>query len=178
LTTVNDAYTITYAVFLRPADYATLRSVLSLSGDVYEMLAPLNNLTKEELLELEAPVKILCRYSERFKDIRNFYTHLGEALTNMVRHGISGPIITESGNTYAPTARHCVHLVWDNSTIYFTYKNRERTIVIDKPAYDPIFLTTKEIYRQITGHEINKNDRHYTPIEELYPEVHNGSRIV
>jgi hypothetical protein len=172
MTTVSEAYTITYGIFLKPVDYATLRSVLSLSGDVYEMLAPLNNLTEEELLELEVPVKSLCNYSERFKDIRNFYTHLGEALTNMVRHGITGPVVTESGITYSPTARYCIHLVWDNSMVYFTYKNKERTIIIDKPAYDPVFRTAKEIYQQITSHEINKNNRHYTRVEELYPEVH------
>lgn len=172
MTTISEAYTITYGVFLKPVDYATLRSVLSLSGDLYEMLAPLNNLTEDELLELEVPVKSLCNYSERFKDIRNFYTHLGEALTNMVRHGITGPAVTESGITYSPTARHCIHLVWDNSMVYFTYKNRERTIIINKPAYDPVFRTAKEIYQQITSHEINKNNRHYTRVEELYPEVH------
>ena len=175
MTTVSEAYTITYAVFLTPIDYAILRSVLSLSGDMHEMLAPLNNLTEGELLELEAPVKNLYNSSKRFKDIRNFYTHLGEALTNMARHGISGPAMTESGIMYSPTARHCIQLVWDNSTIYFTYKNSERTIVIDKAAYDHIFLTAEEIYQQITSHEINKNDRQYTPVEELYPEVHNRS---
>lgn len=169
--TVSEAYTITYGIFLKPIDYATLRSVLSLSGDVYEMLKPLNKLDREELMELEAPVKSLYNYSERFKQIRNFFTHLGEAMTDMECHGISGPLVTDSGITYTPTARHCIHLVWDNSTIYFTYNKKERTIIIDKPDYNPIFLTAEEIFRQITSQE-SKNDKQYTPLEELYPEVH------
>lgn len=173
--TVSEAYTITYGIFLKPVDYATLRSILSLSGDVYEILRPLNSLTGEELLELEAPVKGLYNYSLRFNHVRNFLTHLGEVVTDMVCHGVSGPLVTDSGITYAPTARHCIHLVWDNSTIYFTYNKKERIIVMDKPAYDPIFLGAEEIYQQITSHEINKNEKHYTPLEELYPEVHNSS---
>jgi hypothetical protein len=32
---INTAYTIRYGMFLKPVDYATLRSILSLSGDVY-----------------------------------------------------------------------------------------------------------------------------------------------
>ncbi len=106
-----------------------------------------------------------------FKEIRDMFTHLGETVTDMVRHGISGPQVTNSGITYSPSAIHCIHLIWDTNTIYFTHSKKEHTVLIDKPAYDPIFQSARDIFKEITSHEIYKDQNHYTPLEKLYPEV-------
>jgi hypothetical protein len=171
--TVHDSYTFTLGIFLSPTDYATLRSILSLSGDVYWTLFPLKDRTSDELQELEKPVKSLYDYAERFREIRNFYTHLGEAITNkMDRHGVSGPLSTKTGITYESTTQYCVHLLWEkNNTIYFTYKHKEYEIVIDKAVYDPIFRTAREIWTEITKGRIHSGTNHYIPAKDLYPEV-------
>jgi hypothetical protein len=93
---------------------------LSLSGDVYEILKPMSSLGRPELLELETPIKKLYDYALIFRELRNFFTHLGEAITDMDRHGISGPMVTDSGIAYAPSAKYCIYLIWENNTIYFT----------------------------------------------------------
>jgi hypothetical protein len=172
--TVSKSYTFTLGIFLNPTDYATLRSILSLSGDVYGTLSPLKDMTSNELHELEIPIKTLFGYSDRFREIRNFYTHLGEAITNMDRHGVSGPLTTKSGLTYDATAQHCVHLQWEkNNTIYFTYNKKDYAIVIDKPVYDPIFRTAREIWKEITSHKLRpgQSANQYTPEKNLYPDV-------
>lgn len=162
--TVSDSYTFTLGIFLNPADYA----------DVYGTLSPLNDMTSNELQEMEKPVKTLFGYSDRFREIRNFYTHLGEAITDMNRHGVSGPLTTKSGITYDATAQHCVHLQWENNnTIYFTYNKKDYAVVIDKPVYDPIFRTAREIWKEITSHKLRpgQSANQYTPEKNLYPDV-------
>ena len=169
--TVSESYTITYGIFLKPSDYAAMRSILSLSGDIYEMLHSLKKLEKKDLLELDMPIKKLYNYSLTFIEIRDMFTHLGEALTDMQRHGISGSETTQSGITYSASAKHCIHLVWDVDTIYFTHRKNEYKITINKLVYDPLFQIAREIYKEITCHEIYKGKNKYVPLENLYPEV-------
>lgn len=169
--TVTTSYTTLYGIFLNPTDHAVLRSILSLSGDVYEVLKPMNSLSGTDLSELESPVKKLYADALIFRQLRNFFTHLREAITDMDRHGISGSMLTAAGITYASSAEHCIHLMWENNTIYFTYDKKEWKVKIDKTVYDPIFQIAREIYRKITNHHNGKFLKQYIPVENLYPEV-------
>jgi len=114
--TVTDSYTFTLGIFLSSTDYATLRSILSLSGDVYGALTPLKDMSANELQELEKPVKTLFNDSNQFREIRNFYTHLGEAITDMDRHGVSGPLTRNRESNMTPP--HNIVCREKNNTIH------------------------------------------------------------
>ena len=64
----------------------------------------------------------------------------------------------------------CVHLVWGNSTIYFTYGKKERIITINKSAFQPIFQTEREIYKELMSHKSIGAKKGYTPVENLFPD--------
>jgi len=167
---VTTAYTFTYNMVLSAQDYGTLRSIVSLSGDVYNLLTPLVNVNPESLLELSAPIKELYKLSISFRGVRNFFTHLNEVLTNMDKHGISGPVTTDCHLSYTKSAKSCVHLVWDNNTIYFTWHNEEQKIKIDRPAFQPVFQTALEIYKVITSHNNTSTTKDYTAVEKMYQD--------
>jgi hypothetical protein len=72
--------------------------------------------------------------------------HLDAVLTDMDIHGITGAINTNCGITYTTTAKSCVHLVWYQNALHFTYKGELCEITIDRSTFNPIFKIAKEIY--------------------------------
>jgi hypothetical protein len=107
---VNGEYVITYGIFLTPNDYATLRSILSLMGDVHNLLYSLNNIGKEELMELSSFVPKLFGHANKFRQIRNFFTHLDQILTTkMDENGITGSKSTNCGIEYVHS-HHVRHI--------------------------------------------------------------------
>ena len=87
---VDQHYLITIGFFLPPQDYSTLRLILSLVGDIYNLLTPLRRVDQVELMELSPYVNSLYIEADRFREIRNCFTHLDEVFTDMDKHGITG----------------------------------------------------------------------------------------
>lgn len=143
---------ITISMFLPSDEYTTLRIILSLMGDIYNLLTPLKQ--KNQLMELTPFIQQLYHTANRFRKVRNFFTHLDAVLTDMDRHGITGAINTNCGITYTTTAKSCVHLVWYQNALYFTYKGELCEITIDRSTFDPIFKISKEMYSKLISHKI------------------------
>jgi hypothetical protein len=164
-TEVDQQYSFKYGIFLKPNEYATLRSILSLMADVYSLLNQLASLNNEELMELAPHIRELFDHANQFRKVRNFYTHINEILTTkMDEHGITGARNTNCGIKYTSNAKACVHLVWHNNVIYFTYKGEPCEIAIEKAVFDPIFCTAKQIYFELVSH----SPQNYTPVEGLF----------
>jgi hypothetical protein len=164
-TKVGQQYSFRYGIFLNPNEYATLRSVLSLMADIYSLLNPLASLKNEELMELAPHIRKLSVSADQFRKVRNFYTHINEILTTkMDEHGITGARNTNCGIEYTSNAKACVHLVWHNNMIYFTYKGEPHEIAIEKAVFDPIFCTAKQIYSELVSH----SPQNYTPVDRLF----------
>jgi hypothetical protein len=164
---VGGAYVITISMFLPSDEYTTFRVILSLIGDMYNRLTPLKE--KNQLMELTPFIQQLYHTANRFRKVRNFFTHLEAVLTDMDMHGITGAINTNCGITYTTTAKSCAHLVWYQNVLHFTYKKELCEITIDRSTSDPIFKIAKEMYSELISHKIYAEQEDYRPVEELFP---------
>jgi hypothetical protein len=78
--------------------------------DVYNLLYSLNNIKKEELMELSPFVPKLFGHANKFRQIRNFFTHLDQILTTkMDENGITGSKSTNCGIEYVHS-HHVRHI--------------------------------------------------------------------
>jgi hypothetical protein len=168
---IDGEYVIEVGMFLQSQDYARLRSILSLMGDIYNLLAPLQNKNDVSLFELKDPIEKLYNRANDFRDIRNFFTHIGEILTDMDRHGITGAASTDCGIQYMNNAKGCVHLVWnpDDSSIHFTYQKKALKIIVDKSAFDSIFVHSSELYSCLVPLDWYTNQDDYPTPDKLFP---------
>lgn len=66
------------------------------------MCTPLTKLSPSELKEISPYIHQLFYEANRFREIRNFFTHLDEVFTNMDRHGMTGALKTNCGIEYLP----------------------------------------------------------------------------
>jgi hypothetical protein len=164
---VSGSYVLTLSMFLSSDEYTTLRVILSLIGDIYNILTPLRD--NKQLLELTPFIDELFEHANKFREVRNFFTHMNEIFTNMDKHGITGAKNTNCGITYTATAKGCVHLVWYKNVLYFTYQKKAYEITIDRCVFDPFFQIAKQIYSELTSHKIYSDQKSYRPVEELFP---------
>lgn len=132
------------------SDYLILRSVISLVGDIYNLLNPLKD--EGNLLELEKPIINLFNKAEEFRAVRNFFTHIDSSLCKVHEEGF--------------------HLVLNKGIIYFSYypqdggSKQSRQKDISSKAFRGIFETARDLYKEITSH---KNHRMvYLPAESLF----------
>jgi hypothetical protein len=110
---VGGAYVITIGMFLPSDEYTTLRVILSLMGDIYNLLTPLKQ--KNQLMELAPFMQQLYYTANSFRKIRNFFTHLDAVLTDMDIHGITGAINTNCGLVLQSLANFVNHIeILDN----------------------------------------------------------------
>jgi hypothetical protein len=163
---IETPYTIILRIYLDRKDHVTLRSALSLTGDIYNIAHTL--IRKKGLLELENPVKEIFDAANRFRHARDFFTHLEQMMTGMEANGVSGPAKSPSGIRYSESAKFCVHLIWHDNVIYYTKANKDLQTTIEREAFDPIFDKAEDIYRVITNH-VHSDLVGYAPIESLYP---------
>ena len=164
---VSDSYGIIFSMFLPPEQFTTLRIILSLIGDIYNPSKILKE--NSHLAELTPFINELFERTDKFRKVRNFFTHLDEVLTDMDRHGVNGPVKTRCGIEYTEAAKRCIHLVWYQNVLHFTYSKEVCEITIDKFVFDPIFQIAKKIYSEITSHKIFAEQKNYRPVEELFP---------
>lgn len=168
---INTSYTITLGIFLQNNGYSTLRNLLSLTGDMYNFLTPLKDLNSTELIELETIITSLFNEADKFRGIRNTYTHLDEVLTNMDKHGVDGYLLTDCNLEYQHGVKSCVHLMWDDktSTIYYTYHKESFKIVIDKNAFAEIFNLSRKLYSKLLENNIDSKSTNVKDSVKLYP---------
>lgn len=168
---INTSYTITLGIFLQNNGYSTLRNLLSLTGDIYNFLTPLKDLKSTELIELEALIKCLFNEANKFREIRNAYTHLDEILTDMHKHGVDGYLLTDCNLEYQHGVKSCVHLMWNDktSTIYYTYLKKALKIVLDKNAFEEIFNLSCKLYSKLLENNIDSKAVNVKDCLKLYP---------
>lgn len=147
-----------------PADiYANIRCALSLVGDVYCLA---DQLTKGTLLELAKPIEQLRNEALRFRDARNFFTHLDERLGNLSKHGVSGKAATKCEVYYEASAHNCFHLILSGNVLHFTNRKRPVEAEIGKSAYAPVFATARLLYAEVISHKVHAME--YPLPQELY----------
>jgi len=98
-------------------NYLRLRGILSFTRDVYSSTKALKS---RDLFELSPLVKKLYDSSNKFREIRNYFTHLDEVLSNPSKHWITGSTYTSPVIEYVDTAVDCGHLIFSGNKIYFT----------------------------------------------------------
>jgi hypothetical protein len=146
---IDAQYLITIGIFLLPQQYTTFRVILSLVGDVYNLLTPLKRLNQAELMELYPHINNLFNEADKFRTARNCFTHLGGILTDMDKHGITGTAKTNCGIDYLPAAKGCVHLVWANNRLHFTSWGKAEETTIDKSSFDNLFKEATQLYSEL-----------------------------
>src|SRR5919199_2572223 len=100
--------------------------ILSLVGDMYNPLQILNK--NDHLAELTPFINEFLWRTDKFRNVRNFFTHLDEVLTDMAKRGVNGPANTNCGIEYTKAAKGCVHLVWQQYVLHFRF---QKIYVID-----------------------------------------------
>jgi hypothetical protein len=164
---VSGSYVLTLSMVLSSDEYTTLRVILSLMADIYNILTPLRD--NNQLLELSPFIDELYNHANKFREVRNFFTHMNEIFTNMDKHGLTGATNTNCGITYTASAKGCVHLVWYKNVLYFTYQKNAYEITIDRSVFEPIFQIARRIYSELISHKINAEKSQYKSVEELFP---------
>lgn len=166
---VTTSYAFNYTLF-RPDDFATLRSVLSLTGDIYNSLEPLVGTDQQSLMELAPHIQTLFSEADKFRGARNVFTHLGEVLTDMDRHGLVGPIrLTDCNMEYPSGVKGGIHLLWENNRLFYTYKGRAESVSIEKAAFQPIFGSARGLYAELISHTSSPGANPYPAPATLYP---------
>lgn len=93
---------------------------------------------------------------------------MDEALRDHSIHGISGPITLECGIEFTVNAKNNVYLIWNDNTIYFSYKKKQRKVVIDKPEFDETFNQARQLYGKIIDNPESQKGSVMT-LEQVYP---------
>jgi len=158
----------THGMYLRnpsnPRDFAVLRSAVSLSGDIFCIVKRLGNLN---IGNLSNSVVALGDYLEEFRELRNFYAHLDERLTNLDRHGITGEQSTKCGITYTKDAKGCFHLILVGNTLHFSSNGIPMAIDVGKPRFLHILELAKEIYSNLISHKLHRDTSNYPGVHEI-----------
>lgn len=166
-----------YWIFLPPQDYSTLRLILSLVGDIYNLLTPLTRVDQNELMELSPYVNSLFNEADKFRNVRNCFTHLDEIFTDMDKHGITGAAKTNCGIEYMPSAKGCVHLVWADNVIHFTYWGKAKEATIEKSSFDNIFKIATKMYSELISHKMYAGMQNYKPPDQKFPSWTTSSMV-
>jgi hypothetical protein len=157
-----------FSMWLNDADYVALRSILALSGDLIYVLEKL--MTLPGLLELGPFMKPLYKPANEFRDARDFFTHMDEALRDHSKHGISGPTILEGcGVEFTEKATNNVYVIWHDNTLYFSFERKQRKIVLTRPEFDEIFNQTRQLYAKIIDNPTTQQSGNPIPPDQVYP---------
>jgi hypothetical protein len=137
----------TLGLNLEASEYATLRSILALGGDLTLVLEKLKDLRQPP--EVGCFIKPLHVHAEKFRDARHFFSHMDEALRDYSKHGVSGPATLDCGLHFTANATNNIYLIWENNTLYFSYYHEHCKVDIDNPEFNEIFNMARELYANI-----------------------------
>lgn len=148
---------------LSPQVYRDFRATISLIGDVYHLI---ESISKLDLLELTSPINQLYSEANKFRDLRNFFTHINEQISKLNENGISGSCKTNCGIEYV-NAQGCFHLVLSESKVHFSYKGQAKEVDFGKDSFERIFEAARVVYAELIKHS-NANYMNYRPANNLY----------
>ena len=148
-------------------DYKNVRLTLALVSDLYFLLEGIKN--QGNLMEIKSVIIKMNDESRKFSDIRNFFTHLDERISNLERHGIDGETITNCGIRYNSTAKNCFHLVVGKGEIHFSDSKEPKEIDIGKSAFNSIFIEARNLYATLTDLNTLNVKADFVSPDTLYP---------
>lgn len=154
LTHEAKSYHLTWGLNMSNDEYATFRSILALTGDIYDLLKPMKDFNSIQLQELHPFIKPLYDKADEYRELRNAFTHIGETITNMDKHGVDGPLLSSTNIQYEYSARGCVHFIWNNATqtVHFTHYKQDLACRFDKTSFQEIFNIGRNIYTELINH--------------------------
>ncbi|OEC58377.1 hypothetical protein [Pseudomonas sp. AP42] len=133
------------------------KSAISLTGDIWCILKRLN---KEKLFDLEQPVSALIDLLDEFRDLRNFYAHLDERLSDLKNNGFTGSCETGCGIRYE-NAKECFHMILVGNTFYYTSQGKCLKKDIGKRSFRNVLHLSLDILRVLSKDK-------GIPIEQIY----------
>ncbi|MGW6663068.1 hypothetical protein [Peribacillus sp. NPDC055009] len=146
---------------LNPAEYFHLRGILAMTADMYRITSAI--VKNSETGDLKSHLNKIKRSSNKFRDLRNFFEHIDDRLTDFNKHGISGETETNCGISYTESAKDCFHLVFDGFSFHFSdeKKSKERSFTVND--FIPIFEGLEGLYDVLTSHKIQaQNYPHFS----------------
>ncbi len=133
-----------------PFIYTCVRMSAYLCGDIYNTC---KQLLETELMELADPVSVLNAEANRFRTVRNFFTHIDERLFDFEKHGVCGPHQSDCGLEYFETTKDATHLILQQNTLYFTDNKECHKIDMGRDAFAPLFEKGRLVLREIMSHD-------------------------
>ena len=159
--------------FISDRKYLMFRSLLSLVGDIYNLLTTLK---RHDLCELNEPIKNLYEEVQKYRPARNFYTHMNERLCkydNGIRiHGVEGPLMGANGAEYKDGSAGNIHASIMGNTFYFSErenpsptKEHDKAIKgvlkekrISNEEVEKMFELLQPIYIEMTSHKLHSEN--------------------
>lgn len=157
----NNRFTTNF--FTSPENYYQFRTVLSLLGDINNILKRTSN---ENFYGLDSEIKTLYSEIQKYKDLRDFFTHLDNVFDKNKSWGINGEHKTNFGLIYTKETKNCFHLMIYDETIYFTIRNQCKEVYFGKSIFEPIFTIIRNMYNKMLE-EIEHSD--LPTAEEMLP---------
>ena len=145
-----------------PEALFALRGAVGLSGDAYCLV---RRLQASKIERLNQPLAEMATALEKFRDLRNFFSHLDDRLAHLDRHGITGTVSAGCGIEYE-NAKGCFHLVLMGNRIHFTSSGVALEVDVSKVAVLNMLRSARLLYAEITSHKIHKQN--YPGPEALY----------
>ena len=163
----EDADRITFALWLTDESYTALRTILALVGDLIFTSQMLRSL--RGLAGLQSHVNNIFNESNKFRDARNFFTHMDHHLGNRIDHGVSGPKTIGCGVEFKSGTINNAYLIGENNTLYFNCNRDFCEVVIDRPAFNGVFSYARDLYDEIQNNPINQRAGNMIPLTLIYP---------
>lgn len=149
---------------LSPDALSLLRAAIGLVGDAFCIAKRLSLI---DLRNLADPISRLLAQLEQFRDLRNFFAHLDDRLSNLDRHGITGTIQTNCGIEYNG-ANGCFHIVLLGNVLHFSSKGSALEADVGKNTFLGLLVSARPTYAELANHSIHKQNCHYPPAERIY----------
>lgn len=156
----------TFGLILEPAEYRTLRSILALAGDlalVSEMLK-----SRKQPPDVGHFIKPLNERAEKFRDARNFFSHMEEALRDYSTHAAPVPFTLDCGVKFGRNAKNNIYMIWENGTLYFSYDHKHCKVDVDKPEFNEIFSLARQLYARIIDNPLSQKFREFKDPAHVY----------
>jgi hypothetical protein len=157
---------LTINLEIGPKDFHAFRAAVGVVGDMYCIAKRLEAARTADA----APVILRLREAlEPFRELRNFFAHLDDHVTNLDQHGITGELQTPVGIHYPPESIGNFHLVISGNTVNFTRNAKAHHVVLDRQSLGTVFVAGRDLYSLITSHKIHATT--YAPAEEKFPPL-------
>ena len=149
---------------LTPGSFSLLRAAIGLAGDAFCIA---KRLTEINLGNLQAPLSTLHLDLNRWRYLRNFFSHLDDRLGNLDKHGITGSENTNCGIEYNG-ATGCFHLLLVGNTIHFSSEGGAHEVDVGKESFGALLASARPLFAMLTNHDRHKASCNYPDPEHIY----------